>query len=220
MHNNNIFYWKSLFIILMLLGANCMVAQTYKPMEDKNRMKGIIREMADNTNSIQSNFLQEKQLSFLTEKITSKGKFYYKKTDKIRWEYQEPFDYLILFNGTAIVIKDNTKTSYFNADENPMFSEINKMMMGTVNGSLFTNEEQFKTTAFESKTDYKLQLIPLQSEMASLIHSIQIFIAKKDLQVSAIQINESKEDYTQIHFTNRKINHALPEDIFTVQSDL
>ncbi len=210
---------KVLFICLALLSTNYSNAQDYTPMEKKNRMKEIIREMAAHTTSIQSDFVQEKQLSFLTEKITSKGKFYYKKTDKIRWEYQEPFEYLILFNGADILIKDSDKTSHFNAEENPMFSEINKMMMGTVNGSLFANEEQFKTTAFESKTDYKLQLIPLQSEMKSMIHSIHIFIDKQDLQVSRIQINESKEDYTQIHFTNRKINHALPKDIFSIHSD-
>lgn len=210
---------KLLFIILALLSANYGNAQNYKTLEDKTRMKEIIREMAANTSSIQSDFLQEKQLSFLTEKITSRGKFYYQKTDKIRWEYQAPFEYLIVFNGNDILLKDADKTSHFNAEENPLFSEINKMMMGTVNGSLFANEEQFKTTAFESKTEYKLQLIPLQSEMKSMIHSIHIFIDKEDLQVSTIQINESEEDYTQIRFTNRKINHALPEDIFTVYSD-
>src|SRR6188768_3222118 len=64
--------------------------------------------------TLQSDFVQTKHLSLLAEKISSKGKFYYSKEDKVRIEYTAPFQYLLVMNGGQIMIKDEQKTSRVN----------------------------------------------------------------------------------------------------------
>ncbi|MDB5147108.1 MAG: outer rane lipoprotein carrier protein LolA, partial [Mucilaginibacter sp.] len=68
----------------------------YTQLTDLNKFKQQFAEVAEKTNSIKSDFTQEKSLSMLSEKITSKGKFWYRKTNMLRMEYTQPFSYLMI----------------------------------------------------------------------------------------------------------------------------
>src|SRR6185436_4013869 len=64
--------------------------------------------------SIACDFSQEKTLTALTEKITSTGKFWFKRSNKLRMEYTKPFTYLIIMNGDKMLVRDNQKENRVN----------------------------------------------------------------------------------------------------------
>ena len=115
MYNSSLshFISKNLIIhlILVLVFSTTLSAQNkdFKTMKDTALFKQKLLEKSKATNSIESNFTQEKNLSMLSEKIISKGHFYFKKTNLLRWEYMSPTSYLIVINKDKIYIKDGKK---------------------------------------------------------------------------------------------------------------
>ena len=68
--------------LLLALSINSTVSaqnKEFKTMKDTALFKQKLLEKSKATNSIESNFTQEKNLSMLSEKIISKGHFYFKK---------------------------------------------------------------------------------------------------------------------------------------------
>jgi len=211
---------KILSTVLSLLIFSCIIyAQdnNFKEVKDIENAQLDLAKLSENTNSIQSTFIQEKHLSFLTENIISKGEFYFQSPNKLRWEYSDPFKYIIVFNDKNILIKDENKLSTFDTESNKMFSEINNMMIGSIQGSLFTDSERFNVKYFENTTQYLLELDPKLPEMKSMIKTIKIYIDKSDISVSSIKMIESSDDYTSINFTNRKMNQPIDNNKFELK---
>ncbi|MBI9053443.1 MAG: outer membrane lipoprotein carrier protein LolA [Bacteroidales bacterium] len=211
---------KILSTILSFLIFSCILYaqdKDFKEVNDINKTQTELAKLSKNTNSIQSTFIQEKHLSFLTENIISKGEFYFQSPNKLRWEYSEPFNYIIVFNDKNILIKDENKLSTFDTESNKMFSEINNMMIGSIKGSLFTDSERFKVKYLENSSQYLLELDPKLPEMKSMIKTIEIYIDKSDISVSSIKMIESSDDYTSIKFVNRKMNQQIDNSKFNLK---
>jgi len=205
----------TLFLVITLLTSIVFAQEKgFNKVQDIEKVKSELSKLTDNTTTIQSSFIQEKHLSFLTENIISKGEFYFKSPNKLRWEYSEPFNYIIVITDKNILIKDDDKISSFDSESNKMFSEINNMMIGTIQGSLFTDNDRFNVEYFENSEQYLLELDPKLPEMKSMLKTIKIFIDKSDISVAKIKMIESSDDYTSIDFKNRKLNHQISTDKF------
>jgi len=212
---NKILIIASFFLAVSLYGKAQEAG--FKPVNNSTEFKNKINLLTSNTQTIQSDFIQEKHLSFLSENIISKGKFIFKSPNQLRWEYSEPFEYIIVFNNKNIYIKDDGKISTFDTQSNKMFSEINNMMIGTIQGSLFNDSERFTVKYFESEKHYLLELEPKMAEMKSMLKSIKIFIDKTDNSVSSIKMIETSDDYTSIEFVKRKLNLPVENEKFNIQ---
>ncbi|OFX22462.1 MAG: hypothetical protein A2041_08195 [Bacteroidetes bacterium GWA2_31_9b] len=212
---NKILIIASFFLAVSLNGKAQEIG--FKPVNNSTEFKNKINLLTSNTQTIQSDFVQEKHLSFLSENIISKGKFIFKAPNQLRWEYSEPFVYIIVFNNKNIYIKDDGKVSTFDTQSNKMFSEINYMMIGTIQGSLFNDSERFTVKYFESDKHYLLELEPKMAEMKSMLKSIKIFIDKTDNSVSSIKMIETSDDYTSIEFVKRKLNLPVENEKFNIQ---
>jgi outer membrane lipoprotein-sorting protein len=208
-----------LLLIIFQVTILFSVAQEkgFKPVENSSELKKQLNTLTANTQTIQSDFVQEKRLSFLSENIISKGKFAFKNPNLLRWEYAEPINYIIVFNNKNILISDDGKISSFDTQSNRMFSEINNMMVGTIQGSLFNDSERFNVKYFESEKQYLLELEPKMSEMKGMLKTIKIFIDKSDSSVASIKMIETSDDYTKIDFVNRKLNQPVNEDKFRLK---
>lgn len=204
----------SLFICTSILYAQ---KKDFKEIENIDKAKIELAKLSKNTTTIQSKFIQEKHLSFLTENIISKGEFYFKSPNQLRWEYSAPFEYIIIFNDKNIIIKDEEKISTFDTESNKMFSEINNMMIGTIQGNLFTDNERFDVKYFENTHQYLLELDPKLPEMKNMLKTIKIYIDKSDISVAKIKMIESSDDYTSINFVNRKLNKPIDNEKFNIK---
>ena len=204
----------SLFIFTGILYAQ---ENDFKEIKDIDKAKTELAKLSENTATIQSKFIQEKHLSFLTENIISKGEFYFKSPNQLRWEYSEPFEYIIVFNDKNIIIKDEDKISTYDTESNKMFSEINNMMIGSIQGNLFTDSERFSVKYFENQSQYLLELDPKLPEMKSMLKTIKIYIDKSDISVAKIKMIENSDDYTSINFINRKLNQTIDNEKFNIQ---
>lgn len=203
-------------IILLLLFPFIGISQSFKVLKDTTSLKQKIELMSKSTISIESDFVQEKNLSMLSEKITSKGHFVFKKENLLRWEYVSPSKYLIIINKDKVMIKDEKKTTKYDMNSNKVFKEINDIMLSCVQGTIFKSNK-FKTSYFENEKGYKLELIPLSKNMKETFKKINLYFDKNVTSVSKMEMVETSEDVTTLDFTNKKINAPVSEAIFIVK---
>ncbi|MFO7842311.1 MAG: outer membrane lipoprotein carrier protein LolA [Bacteroidales bacterium] len=213
MNKNIIITFFSIFLFWSTLSAQ---EENFAKVSDIEKAKTELAQLTQKISTIKSTFIQEKHLSFLTENIISKGEFFFKKPGFLRWEYTEPFEYLIVFTDKNIFIKDDENISSFDTESNKMFSEINNIMTGTIQGNLFHDSERFAVEYFENNQQYLLKLVPKMPEMKDMLQSIHLYIDKSDLSVAKIKMTESSDDYTSITFINRKLNTTIDNDKFDI----
>lgn len=205
-----------LSILLLFVSSICCGFGQYdgmKPVSDVNAVKVRLEKAAQETNDIAADFVQEKSLSVLEEKIASKGTFMFKKENKVRWSYTSPFSYRIIINGGRIYINDEGREKEYDIKSNKVFREINKVMIGTVQGTLFKNAE-YKSDFYENTEMYLVKMVPVDIKMREFIQEIQLYFNKKDLTVSRIRMAEPGGDYTLINFLGKKINAGIADAEF------
>jgi len=178
--------------------------------------KQMFSEATRKTQTIEADFIQEKNLSILSEKIITKGRFMFKKEKKLRWEYTDPFHYLIILNNGMMFIQDEEKKHKIDIRNNKMFAEINYIIMGCVQGNLFNDEKKFLSSFFENSGSFVVKLKPLASNLKEYLSEIWICFDKNDLSVTRLEMHEPSGDCTNIDFSGTKINATIPDEKFLV----
>lgn len=79
-----------ILLLLMFCTVLPMQAQQMKKLTDLKDFEARLLQEAKNIESIESNFTQIKYLDVFDEKITSKGKFYYKRAIRYAWTTHSP----------------------------------------------------------------------------------------------------------------------------------
>jgi outer membrane lipoprotein-sorting protein len=204
-------------IILVLVFLQLIaVAQAdgYILMQLTADFKAKATAVADQTKTISSDFEQKKVLSIMEEEIISSGKFMFKAANSIRWEYQDPFVYLIIINDGEVFIKDENKENKFDMKSNKTFKGINDMIVNSVSGNIM-DDESYTVSYYESSSRYMVQLIPKDEKLKEYMSLIQVYFDKSSYDVIQVKMIEESEDYTSIEFKNRVINSDVGYDKFS-----
>ncbi len=206
-----------LFLLLIFIAGISSRAQYtgYKQLTDLTNFKEQFTTAAKKTNSIKSDFQQEKNLSMLSEKITSKGKFWFKKDNLVRMEYNQPFQYLMIINKNNVFVKDGQKENTISTKSNKLFQQINKITVDCVQGTMLTNPD-FKVRVFENAKAYLMELLPSAKGLKDYFRNINVIVDKKDYSVSRIEMQELSGDNTIINFTNKELNVTIPDALFAI----
>jgi outer membrane lipoprotein-sorting protein len=189
----------------------------FTPTADPADFRHRLEEATKKIHSIESNFVQEKNMSALSEKITSKGKFIFQKEKSLRWEYTEPYQYLIILHNDKFLVRDDAKVSKFDVQSNKVFREINTIILGCVQGTLLQDTKRFSAVYLENQNYYLVKLKPLTSPMRESLSEIRIYFDKQDLTVSKLEMQEVSGDYTNIAFTQKKFNMTYPDEKFNIK---
>ena len=155
-------------------------------------------------------------MSMISEKITSKGEFWFKKESKVRMEYTQPFQYLIIINQNRIYIKDRLNENTISTKGNKLFRQISQIIADCVQGTILNNPE-FKISIFESDQAYKIEMIPTSKGLKDFFKNINITVDKKTYTVSKVEMIELTDDNTIISFLNRENNTNIPDALFYIK---
>ncbi|ANH82899.1 cell envelope biogenesis protein LolA [Niabella ginsenosidivorans] len=206
---------RKLFFIFLLTGISASVTAQYKPVANVTAVKSQFAAASQKINSISSDFTQVKSLSMLAEKITSKGKFYFRKNNQVRMEYTSPYQYLMILNGNKMSIKDGQKTSKMAAGSGKLFQQVNHLMMDCIKGTVFDNPD-FSVKLLESSNSYMADMTPVTKEMKTLFKQVKVVMSKGSFVVNQVQMTDPRGDNTIINYSNQKINTGLPDALFTI----
>ncbi len=205
-----------LFGLLIACYASMAQYAGYAPITDLPKFKVEFSTATQKIVSIKSDFVQEKNLSMLSEKIVSKGKFWFKRESRVRMEYSHPFTYLMILNKDKVFIKDGQKENKVSTKSNKMFQQINRIMIDCMQGTALNNRD-FSTRIFENKNAGLVELTPLTKELKELLKSIVIIVDKKDFSVISIDMLEVSGDNTLLKFSNKEMNGTISDALFTIK---
>lgn len=208
---------KIIITVMLWTMAGVAAAQYpgYKPAADASAFEAQFAAASQKINTIKSDFIQEKNLTLLAEKIVSKGKFWFRKENTVRMEYTQPFQYLLVINGSNVYIKDSQKENRLSTRSNKLFRQINSVIIDCVNGRALQGGN-FSVKLFEGNTAYLAELSPIDKNLKTLFSHINMIIEKKDYAVSRIEMHEPAGDNTTIKFINRQFNTPLADTLFVI----
>ena len=212
----NLIKWAVWFIILSsLMSFRTYQNEGYKPLSNPDDFIRKVKASTAATNTIQSDFKQEKHLTMLEEVLVSEGHFIFKKENNVVWSYIQPMDYTIVVHNGKFIIKDGENVKEFDIASNRMFKEINNMIVTSVSGDFLDNPD-FEAAYSENEKYYLARLVPVKPEVKDMLSEIDIYFDKKDIQVAKVKFLEPGDDFTLITFSDKVINQPVPEEAFNV----
>lgn len=206
---------KKLFVCLLVLSGLGVKAQNsdYKPVSNRSEAEQQLLEASSKLQTIHCDFVQKKHLEYLSAVIESNGEFWFEKPGRLRWEYTEPFKYIVLIDNGVFTVVDEEKTSHFDLKKNAAFRELNDIISSSVDGTLIESDK-FNVDILENKDYFLVQLDPKNDQMKGVLSKIELYFSKRDLNVEKTRMIESEEDYTEIIFKNRQYNVKVGDEVF------
>lgn len=186
----------------------------YKPVGDLVAFSGRFTAASRQLQSVKSDFIQEKNLSLLADKISSSGKFWFKKPGMVRMEYQSPFQYLVIISNNKIYMRDGQKENKISSKSNKTFQQVNQLMLDCIQGTVLANPA-YQASVFEGG-DYLIALSPTAAGLKEFFSHILVYVSRKDFSVTKIRMDEKSGDNTIITFTNREMNVPVADALFTI----
>jgi outer membrane lipoprotein-sorting protein len=209
---------RFLFAIGFLFLPCIMFAQPkgFKPVGNLEAFRTSFTTASQQVTSIKSDFIQEKNLSMLAEKIVSRGKFWFRRENLVRMEYQQPFQYLMIMNGNNVFIKDGQQENKVSVKSNKLFQKINKITVDCIKGSILNNAD-FTVRAFENQQQYFLEMVPVAKGLSDFFSRIEVTIDRKDYSVTRINMIEAGGDNTVISFQQKELNSTISDAVFAIK---
>lgn len=209
MHGNKLM----LLLLLLACGMTSVGQEAYTKVADESIFLNRMQEIAATTKTIQCDFVQEKQLSFMEQKMMSSGELYFSGTDKLRWAYVKPYDYAILMVKDQLVIIDEGQVNETKLGKNPSFKKVQQLLTQTLKGDFASQKDMFNQEILENDLYYRIKLMPKDPTMKEFVSQMDVFFTKKDFMLASFIMDENG-DTTRTIFSNQKINKELPPDIF------
>lgn len=208
----------------MLASLSFSVMQAATPVSDVEGLKAKMQASAEKITSIQSDFTQEKYVSVMASTMKSSGKFYYQKTDKVKLEYTVHFKQDLVMDGTKLMMKANGgKPMIMDAASNPMMAELKKVISACMSGNIANIGDNYKMTYFVDGSNYLIEIVPQSADIKKFAEKVDLYLDSSDFTVVRMRMieakkpNQSKNDYTDYTFTNKKKNAAIAESVFAIK---
>ena len=203
---------KKLLILFSLCSCYFLQAQNLTPAQAQ-AFKAQVQAKNQSIQTMQTDFLQRKHSDFITKDIESFGKMAFAKPAKLNWQYTKPYQYRIVFLKDHITISDAGKVSQIKAD-NKVFKKISSLVVGTITGDMF-NDKTFTISYTKTDKNTLVKLLPNDKKLLKYIGEIELYFGA-DYIVERVKLIQPSKDYTEILFSNKKLNANIDETNFTM----
>lgn len=156
------------------------------------------------SHNVQGDFIQQRFLKALPQPIETQGKFALVAQKGLLWQMQRPFETQLRITPKGIEQWNGTQ---WVANGNMAQSQQIRLFLGLLSGDLSGLKSHFDLALSGNAKQWTLQLTPNSLLMKQIFTSIMIEGGKV---VTAMQLNETQGDRTQIQFQHLQINQALP----------
>lgn len=207
---NNILF-SVLFLSFSLFSG---FAQEQKMADSEiSAFKNAVNATAKNTKTLTADFTQSKHMDFLSKDIETSGKMNFKAPNMLQWQYVKPYQYSIVFKNNKIFINDAGKKNNIDKGNSKMFDKLNKLIVGSVNGNMF-DENEFTISYFKTKDFNITKLLPKDASLKKYVKQMELYFDKTGNTVSQVKMIEPSNDYTKIIFKNKVINAKIDDSVF------
>ena len=204
-------------LVLALLLLCCTAGFAQRKALTAAESAAVKAKITANTRSLQtlqSDFIQTKQLSYMDKAIRSTGKLHFKAPGKIRWEYLSPTNYVAIFDGQTMHTIADGRTKSTNLVANRRMQGLNDLLMGSLQGDDMLDEHQFDITYYREKNDYIVVQVPKDKGIGRYIRQVELVFDGNGLLLSQVTLTDPAGDHTKIVFSNQRENAPIPDAMF------
>ena len=202
-----------LLLISSLFFSFISISDGYTLVKDSSICSRKILEKSTLTNTLSANFSERKISSLYNTPKTAKGKLFFKKNDKIRWEHFDPNHQVILINGKKIKYQENHK-EIKNTTSTMVVKKIQKLMLNLINGN-FLAQKEFLINYYENNQNYKLILKPLNKKIGRYLSEVDLIFDKNSLELKEMELCENETEKVEYTFSNIQINKSIDDSNFS-----
>ena len=203
-------------IALILYLPAVVLGQTESEKSDnQNKIFSEIANSASQVETFSCDFLQEKHMSMLDNVLTSRGRLYYKRDKRLRWEINHPATSGFAVNGDQAKRweGDSGRTQTFKVNQIPFIKVFTDQVFSWASADFKRLKKRYHIKVL-SDDPIKLMLLPISPQEKKYLDNFQISFATNASYVSAVEIHEPDDDFTRIQFFNTVINHPLNDSLF------
>lgn len=201
------------FCFVVLLSAR---SQTLVGERARQDMISKIEKAAAGMKTMQCEFVQEKKLGVLNDKLISKGRMYYMAGNMLRWEYTSPYSYIFIINNNKVIMKNAKRTDVIDVNSSKLFKEIARIMMSSVTGKCLSDSKSFQVKMYQSEATWIAKLTPVKKEMKQMFSLITLHVDPKKNIVTQVELTEKSGDVCTITLNGIKTNAAISNKVFTL----
>jgi outer membrane lipoprotein-sorting protein len=201
------------FVLVPILGLG--QGEGFNIMSNSSQIIEQLNSRAKEITTFQCDFKQQKYMSYLDAIVESKGTFMFKNQTQIRWEYTNPYQYLIVINNGKVSFRNQNQSQHSVPKENKLLDQLNEIIKSIFNGNL-GQDKNFSTSFYENVICYRLNLVPKSTEMKACFNGINLSFNKTSLDITSVQIIEVSGDYTTLSFEKPLFNKPIPDAEFTI----
>jgi outer membrane lipoprotein carrier protein len=195
-------FFINIFLILAVVSVNAFA-------EDKKLSTGEIylEKFLANTQTMQANFQQTLRTHDGEVLQQTEGKFYLNRPGKFRWNYQSPYEQIIVSDGDRIWIYD-VELQQVTVQKQSAGLPATPMALLEDGSKLYQSFNVFPLDEQNGVYRLKLQSKTKESDFAEIV----IGLDAKGLRF--MQLHDQFEQVTDIVFSDISTNTKLSEDIF------
>jgi outer membrane lipoprotein-sorting protein len=174
------------------------------------------------TKTIQTDFIQEKNLALFNQKIILRGKVFIQKPGLLSWRTASPMRYSMVINGNTISQwdEDTNQVQQVSLEKNPAFQAAIAQMQNWFYGTFKSMADNYKITLLKQHPII-LEFIPLEKSAAgNFIKRVMIIFQDDQRYVKSVNIEEQNGDSTVLSFLNTKLNQAISPKVWEVKTDV
>jgi len=197
-----------IFIFSLFLPFHTIEAQPLSADEVVKR----IREAREKINDFTSDFVQEKRISLLKEKVISKGRVRFKKPDKFSIEFFHPETSQMVFDGKTVLLyfKEEKIAERYQIQGNPLTEKY----------LLFSKDPfQEKLAQWRIVEDREsvllMEILPKVKD--PLFVKTKLWISKRDWNITGMEMVEKNGDTTTLQYSNMRVNRGLSDSDFEIR---
>ena len=163
--------------------------------------------------SVQADFVQQKDMAILARPLISKGRFLFQAPDSLRWEYFTPLHSVLLMDKGQIrkFVEQDGKF----VEESGMGLNAMQVVMQEISGWLDGNISD--TASFlAQQTDAKhVLLTPRETALAKIISHIELtLLDERSGLMKSVVLYEGENSSTRMNFSDAKLNEVIPKVFF------
>ena len=207
---------KILLSCLLVFLSPClpMMGQTKLTAEQQKQIVEKIDKASSAMKTMQCDFTQTKRMKMLSKDMQSKGVMYFKRPDKLRWQYTSPYDYTFIMNGDKVQIKSMKSTKNIDVQQNKMFRQITNIILSSITGGTLRTSADFTVELWQQDKSYFVKLYPKKKELKQLYQYLEIWFDPALTKVSTVKMMEKTGDMTIVNLLNTKYGVTINKKRF------
>jgi outer membrane lipoprotein carrier protein len=177
-----------------------------------------IQQQLRSVETIEADFVQEKQLSVLNHKVTITGHMALQKPDKLVWIVRQPVKYAIRIEGEEIRQwdEDTNQVQVIHLGGDPTFAAVTQQLQAWFMGDYKTLGDSYDVSLL-GEHPLRLAFVPKgQSMVAKALKRVDLTFGKSERYIDEMVISEASGDATTLQFNNTQINQPIPKETWEI----